>query len=144
MCGNRALLFGWRRAGRLGKENVAEERTVIAPVPLEPSLAVYSSLHSAQCLCDGDAGLNTFCLSQGFCHDAGWRPHLRGCACVSHLCWMPMQQVLSLLINVKGERMKGGLEAYREAAVSPWLHRQPRVKEILSSSHWSALQKQSG
>lgn len=144
MCGNRTLLFGWKRAGKLGKENFAGERTLIAPVPLEPSLAVSSSLHSAQCLCDGDAGLNTLCLSQGFCHDAVWRPHLRGCARVSHLCWIPMQQVLSLPISVKGERMKGGLEAYQKAAVPFWLHRQLRVKQILSCSHFSALQKQFG
>lgn len=46
MCGNRALLFGWRRAGRLGKENVAGERTVIAPACLKPSHATLS-LHPA-------------------------------------------------------------------------------------------------
>lgn len=45
------------------------------------------ALVSAHCLSDGDAGLSAVLLS--FPCDAEWRPHLRGCACVYLLSWMP-------------------------------------------------------
>lgn len=80
---------------------------------------------SARSLSDRDAGLNTLCLSQVFCCDTGWRSHLRGCASIYHLFWMPVQQVLSLSIAGKGERMEEGLEAYLKAAVP---HRQCQFK----------------
>lgn len=96
-----------------------------------------------QCLSDVDAGLNTLCLSQVFCYDAGWRLRLRGCARVYHLCCMPVCQVVSLFISVKGERMDRGLEAYQKASDPHWLHGQPWFKENVSCLHCRALQKQS-
>lgn len=62
---------------------------------------------SAQCLSDGDAGLSTLLLPQGFCCDARWRPHLRRlCLCLSSLLDASVTGTFFVHRSVKGERWR--------------------------------------